>query len=54
MVSSKIWPATILANKRKDKLANRTIYESNSINIRNGDKTNGTFDGKKLEKNLKP
>jgi hypothetical protein len=47
-------PATIFANNRSDKLANRTTYEINSTDIKKGASTNGTFDGKKLEKNLIP
>ena len=49
-----MWPATIFANKRRDKLAKRTIYERNSTDIKKGASIKGTFDGKKLEKNLIP
>ena len=49
-----MWPATIFANKRRDKLAKRTKYDINSTDIRNGAKIKGTFDGKKLEKNFRP
>lgn len=54
IVSSNICPATILANKRNERLAKRTKYEINSINIKKGERTKGTLDGKKLAKKRKP
>jgi hypothetical protein len=44
-VSINMCPATILANNRNGRLASLTTKEITSIDIRNGDDTNGTIVG---------
>jgi len=54
MVSTRMCPAIMLANKRNDKLAMRTKYDSNSTDSRNGANMNGILDGTKHEKKFTP
>ena len=53
-VSSKICPATILANNRRAKLTDRKTKLINSINAKKGTNANGIPDTKNSEINARP
>jgi len=48
----RMWPALILANKRKDRVIGRTNNLTNSTKERNGTRYQGEFTGSTLEEIL--